>query len=64
MLHQVNILFDGERMSTYHVTVRTSGLPTEYIDDQSQSAAEAGELAAARFADVPCGITVTSGEVQ
>ena len=47
-------------MSTFHVTVRTAGISTEYIDDQSQSAAEAGELAAARFSDVPCGITVTS----
>lgn len=48
-------------MSIFRVTVRTSGVPTEYIDDQSQSAAEAGELAAARFADVPCGITVIAG---
>jgi len=48
-------------MKTFHVTVRTAGRPTEYIDDQSQSAAEAGELAAARFADVPCGITVIAG---
>ena len=48
-------------MRTFLVTVRTSEAPTEYIDHQSQSAAEAGEQAAARFADVPCGITVIAG---
>ncbi|MGJ9420445.1 hypothetical protein ACHAC9_22215 [Massilia sp. CMS3.1] len=48
-------------MRTFLVTVRTAGHPTEYIDNESQSAAEAGEAAADRFADVPCGITVMSG---
>lgn len=48
-------------MNTFHVTVRTAGHPTEYTDITSQSAAEAGERAAARFADVPCGITVIAG---
>jgi len=47
-------------MSTFHVTVRTAGYTTEYTTQQ-QSAAEAGEQAAARFADVPCGITVIAG---
>jgi len=45
-------------MSTFHVTVRTAGAPTEYIDDESQSAAEAWDRAAARVGDEPCGITV------
>ena len=47
-------------MSTFHVIVRTAGHPTEYIA-VAASAAEAGEQAAARFADVPCGITVIAG---
>lgn len=48
-------------MRTFQVTVRTSGHPTEYIDDQSQSAAEAWDRAAARVGDEPCGITVMAG---
>jgi len=48
-------------MRTFHITVRTGGRPTQYIDDQSQSAAEAWDRAAARVGDQPCGITVIAG---
>ncbi|MBD8531470.1 MULTISPECIES: hypothetical protein [unclassified Massilia] len=48
-------------MRTFHVTVRTAGRPTEYIDITSQSAAEAWDRAAARVGDEPCGITVMTG---
>lgn len=48
-------------MNHFNVTVRTTGIPTYYTDAVSQSAAEAGERAADRFADVPCGITVSPG---
>jgi len=48
-------------MSTFRVTVRTGGTPTEYIDDESQSAAEAWDRAAARAGDQPVGITVIAG---
>lgn len=48
-------------MCTFYVTVRTGGRPTEYVDDQSQSAAEAWDRAAARVGDQPCGITVIAG---
>jgi hypothetical protein len=48
-------------MRTFHVTVRTAGHPTEYIDALSQSAAEAWDRAAARVGDEPCGITVMCG---
>lgn len=48
-------------MRNFRVTVRTAGRPTEYIDITSQSAAGAGERAAACFADEPCGITVIAG---
>lgn len=54
---------DGVIMSTFQVTVRTGGKPTTY-PALAASAAQAAEDAAERFADVPCGITVTSGEVQ
>jgi hypothetical protein len=50
----------SKRMSTFHVTVRTAGHPTEYTA-LAASAAEAGEYAASLFADVPCGITVIAG---
>jgi len=46
-------------MSPFRVTVRTSGTPTEYTT-LARSAAEAGEQAADRFADQPCGITVVA----
>lgn len=45
----------------FHVTVRTSAHPTEYIDDESQSAADAWDRAAARAGDQPVGITVIAG---
>ena len=47
-------------MRSFHVTVRTAGHPTEYTA-LAPSAAEAGEQAAALFADVPSGITVIAG---
>jgi len=50
-------------MSTFQVTVRTGGKPLTFCA-LADSAAQAAEDAAARFADVPCGITVTSSEVQ
>jgi len=50
-------------MSTFQVTVRTGGKAHTY-DALAPSAAQAAEDAAQRFADVPCGITVTSSEVR
>lgn len=48
-------------MSTFQVTVQTGGKP--YIFPAlAESAGQAAEDAAERFADVPCGITVTSTE--
>ncbi len=50
-------------MSTFQVTVRTGGKPHVY-PALAASAAQAAEDAAAHFADVPCGITVTNCEVK
>jgi len=50
-------------MSTFQVTVRTGGKPYVY-NAPATCAGEAAEDAAERFADVPCGITVTSSEVR
>lgn len=50
-------------MSTFLVTVQTCGKPHIY-NALAASAGQAAEEAAERFADVPCGITVTSCEVR
>lgn len=50
-------------MSIFVVTVRTGGTPHVY-PALAPSAAQAAEDAAERFADVPCGITVLTGEVR
>ncbi|SFD83967.1 hypothetical protein [Massilia yuzhufengensis] len=50
-------------MKTFHVTVQTGTAPYVY-SALAASAGQAAEDAASRFADVPCGITVTSCEVQ
>lgn len=50
-------------MSIFRVTVRTGGKSHVY-PALAASAAQAAEDAAERFADIPCGITVTSCEVQ
>lgn len=50
-------------MSTFKVTVQT-GSKSHVYNALAESAALAAEDAAERFADVPCGITVTSCEVQ
>ena len=50
-------------MKTFHITVQTGTGPHSF-PALAYSAGEAAEDAAERFADVPCGITVTSGEVQ
>lgn len=47
-------------MSTFQVTVQTGSTPFSY-SALAASAGQAAEDAAERFADVPCGITVTSG---
>jgi hypothetical protein len=54
---------DGVTMSTFQVTVQTSTQLHTY-PALAASAGQAAEDAAERFADVPCGITVTSSEVQ
>lgn len=46
-------------MRTFQVTVRTGGTPHVY-NAVAPSSWQAAEDAAERFADVPCGITVTS----
>jgi len=50
-------------MSTFKVTVQTGDKPHVY-SALAASAAQAAEDAAERFADVPCGITVTRCEVR
>lgn len=50
-------------MSIYRIVVQTGVAPHIY-SAIAASAGQAAEDAAERFADVPCGITVTSGEVQ
>lgn len=50
-------------MRTFQITVRTGGKPHVY-PALAASAGQAAEDAAERFADVPCGITVTSCEVR
>ena len=50
-------------MKTFRITVQTGAAPHVY-SAIAASAGQAAEEAAERFADVPCGITVTSGEVQ
>ena len=50
-------------MRTYRITVQTGTAPHIY-SAIAPSAGQAAEDAAERFADVPCGITVISGEVQ
>lgn len=50
-------------MSTFQVTVQTGGKPYVY-PALAESAGQAAVDAAERFADVPCGITVTAREVQ
>jgi hypothetical protein len=47
-------------MRTFQVIVRTAGQLTQY-PALAQSSADAFDQAAARFADVPCGITVLPG---
>lgn len=47
-------------MRTFHVTIRTSGDPTEYTAI-ARSSTEAFDHAAELFADQPCGITVIAG---
>lgn len=54
---------DGVTMSIFRVTVRTGGKSHVY-PALAASAAQAAEDAAERFADIPCGITVTSCEVR
>lgn len=48
---------------SFLITVRTGTAPHSY-PAVAASAGQAAEDAAERFADVPCGITVTSGEAQ
>lgn len=48
-------------MSTFQVTVQTGGKP-HVFPALAESSGQAAENAAARFADVPCGITVTRCE--
>ena len=50
-------------MQTFQVTVRTGGKPHVY-NAPALSAGQAAEDAAERFADEPCGITVTSSQVR
>lgn len=50
-------------MSIFRVTVQTGGAIPHIFPALAASAAQAAEDAAERFADVPCGITVTSCEV-
>lgn len=50
-------------MSTFQVTVQT-GTKLHTYPALASSAGQAAEDAAQRFADVPCGITVTSSEVR
>lgn len=50
-------------MSTFKVTVQTGDKPHVY-SALAESAGQAAEDAAERFADEPCGITVTSSEVR
>lgn len=50
-------------MRTFQVSVRT-GTQLHTYPALAACAVQAAEDAAERFADVPCGITVTSSEVQ
>lgn len=50
-------------MSSFRVTIQTDTKFYVY-PAFAQSAGQAAEEAAERFADVPCGITVTSSEVR
>lgn len=50
-------------MKTFRITVQTGTAPHVY-SAIALSAGQAAEDAAERFADVPCGITVTSSAVQ
>lgn len=50
-------------MNTYRVIVRTA-CAAHALAVPAASTAAAAEEAATRFADVPCGITVTDSEVR
>lgn len=50
-------------MNSFQITVQT-GTKLHVYPALAHSAGQAAEDAAERFADVPCGITVTSREVR